>query len=474
MNHRGGDLLAGTAAAAGAVTAAVTVVVLPPRYGFAALGAVIFTASVGILLARSAGSPVAARRVLWLGAVTPFLFSLDRTADQVSSAGLTPLDVVRGGGPFVGIAIALLVAAPTHPKRFGLPEIALLGFLATALFSTAWSINPAVTALKALVLVGCYISLLLLVRYYETPRGAIDGVATAIYIVIAATAATAVLLPGRAYTPIESGQNSRLTGVFPQASPNILAMLAVVGLIALLAGVGPKFVVQKVPVRVLFVALAFGEVIATRTRTALAFGLVALLVAFLWLARRSVPLQLAGILGVPAVAVTALALEPVAAAFLRRGQSAQGLSTLTGRTDVWNLALQVWEQHPWLGTGYYAGTRLGLRGLYSEISNADNTWIETLLDVGVIGCTLLAFFWLAGSLRILVWRKTLPVGYTVFAVATMLAYTAQSFFNPTAQQPSWSLLIIGVVLLSFARPADQPQKAPAAPTPVRARVSPGR
>jgi len=72
--------------------------------------------------------------------------------------------------------------------------------------------------------------------------------------------------------------------------------------------------------------------------------------------------------------------------YLMRGESARSLETLTGRTDLWSVALgQLSSPGQWLHGFGYGSTRVILFSLFGWAGQAHNVLIELLLGLGVIG-----------------------------------------------------------------------------------------
>jgi exopolysaccharide production protein ExoQ len=78
-------------------------------------------------------------------------------------------------------------------------------------------------------------------------------------------------------------------------------------------------------------------------------------------------------------------------------------ATLTGRTDLWIIALQEWAKHPVLGQGYQAFWVVGNPmaeqlwddfGITTKIGfNFHNTWLSNVVEIGFVGIALqLAIF----------------------------------------------------------------------------------
>ena len=74
--------------------------------------------------------------------------------------------------------------------------------------------------------------------------------------------------------------------------------------------------------------------------------------------------------------------------------SSQGASalTLTGRTNVWSLALEGWQKSPILGQGYDIGTlQLSAGVSHGNAQHAENLLVNTLWTSGLVGISALVF-----------------------------------------------------------------------------------
>jgi O-antigen ligase len=84
------------------------------------------------------------------------------------------------------------------------------------------------------------------------------------------------------------------------------------------------------------------------------------------------------------------------------GQFLNRSADLTGRaTDIWPAVLAMAARHPILGAGY--GNAWGLGGELSQtvqVEQAHNGYLDVYLQLGIVGCTLLAFFFLNWCSRI--------------------------------------------------------------------------
>ena len=108
--------------------------------------------------------------------------------------------------------------------------------------------------------------------------------------------------------------------------------------------------------------------------------------------------------------------------------------------------MKTWHANKVFGLGYYTGHRLGIPGLSQTQSNIDNTWLETMVDVGLLGLVSLASFALSGFVR-LVRTRELTGDWRLWAVGVTVYGLAISFVNPTIQAPGAAQVIIGFLLV---------------------------
>ena len=399
-----------------------------------------------------------ARLVLWLAAIVPFIYSTSKDASTLAAGGgVGPLEIVRGAGPAVLWGISLLLA-PTVRRGIGVVEIALAGFCVAALMSVLLPENPSPQAslLKALSMAFVVLALGRLVRLYPAPREALTALVGFVHIVLLAGAVQVLLFRHDVYTVGADTIDTlpRLNLLVPQVSANPLALMAVAGILSCVLGVGPRRVPFNPLIRNVLIVLYVYMILLTRTRSALAVGLVIIAVAMLVRARRK-PLSTVAIMAGLVVASVLVVpnLLPEVHTFFQRGQTAQGIDTLSGRTVVWDSALRVWEDNKLFGVGYYTGHRLGIGGLSETQSNIDNTWLETMVDLGLVGLASLALFAAAGLVRLFRTRELLG-DQKLWATGVATYIVAVSFVNPTIQAPGAGQVVLTTLLLLVLPTAD--------------------
>jgi O-antigen ligase len=397
-----------------------------------------------------------ARFCCWAGLLLAFLYFTPRSIDEVGGVGA--LELVRGGGPAVMLVLSLVVEPRSVRKlKFGLPELAILAFVAIALMSTIWSFSPQATVLKSIPLIFTYLCCLRIVRMAPTSGVVLDDLVLASHLVLIAGLIEWVLFPSLAYSGVAADPTPRFQTIVPGIASNLLGLVAAVGLGGLVLGFGPAAMSRGLPRVGLFVGY-ITILIAGRSRIVSVLALVILILVGLFAMHRSRLgasvgwMVIAGALTTCWIALQSSRVVDALTAFALRGQDARNLDTLTGRTVIWDYAVQAWREQPWLGFGYYSGHRLALPNrfaIFANYSNIDNTWLEVLVDVGLVGLIALAIGVVAGTLRAVASTETWEE--RIFIGGLLLAIVVLSFVNPGVQTPSSTAVIFAVLVFTSSR-----------------------
>lgn len=108
--------------------------------------------------------------------------------------------------------------------------------------------------------------------------------------------------------------------------------------------------------------------------------------------------------------------------------------TLTGRTDLWAVALTMIEQRPWLGYGYSAFWRDGAPGpaaaFWAAVGwrtpHSHNGFIDLALDLGLVGLLVFLVGLVTATIKALRRART---GRTIDAVAPLVLVTYTVLYN---------------------------------------------
>jgi O-antigen ligase len=176
-----------------------------------------------------------------------------------------------------------------------------------------------------------------------------------------------------------------ITGAFPAIASNGVGQLgAILGIVALVRILlKPR---AEIVYMLLFMLCLLTLVLAQSRSAILGFSVAVVAVL---LADRRFKLLLTLSAG-SACAILVLGYGPTIYEFLMRGQDEQQFGTLTGRTEAWEVSFKAISEN-WL-TGY--GANVGGRHIMQSAlgygwSSVHSTYVETLLDTGLVGITLL-------------------------------------------------------------------------------------
>jgi O-antigen ligase len=232
-------------------------------------------------------------------------------------------------------------------------------------------------------------------------------------------------------------------GLHPNTLGQLGAFLVVVGGTVLSSG---RVAVSRAEALWLFLGLSVGAVtlVLAQARTSLLAAVLAMLV--LLLARRP---QLLTWWIMVALAVGALTQVPTLMDYVYRGQPGDLFFSLSGRTTYWAAAAHMVAERPLLGHGYYTGARLDLSAEYGrfEVSTVDNTFLEVLLTMGILGLAPLVMFLLTLLLPAIRGLRSASAELRLaaeVATVTMFVLLFRAATGPSIQviHPSYLLLLV--------------------------------
>jgi O-antigen ligase len=142
--------------------------------------------------------------------------------------------------------------------------------------------------------------------------------------------------------------------------------------------------------------------------------------------------------------------------YIMRGQGYEEFVSMTGRVGIWDAAWNFLKGSPLIGYGYQTAHRFDLSAHlgpgFSPIGTVENTFLEVMLDVGIVGllpilaATYQLAVWLSKSFRVssLRWRFRKTRCEVVAALVIVFIKTVN---GPTFQAHSIYLLTL---LISMA------------------------
>ena len=106
-----------------------------------------------------------------------------------------------------------------------------------------------------------------------------------------------------------------------------------------------------------------------------------------------------------------------------RGQTAAQLLTLTGRTELFGIAYELFLERPWLGYGFLSGREVFLERV-PWAGEAHNMFVEVAISLGLVGLLLYValFVWLSRVAIGAMFERPTVVGTTMRDMAGLLAF----------------------------------------------------
>ena len=380
---------------------------------------------------------------------------------RVRDYGETGIDLQNGLKLLVWLLIPLIAIAQLPRMLPFLREPAILlaaGFATLSMASALWSQTPVYTAASALGLLS-YLVLACLVTSIMSERMLTRVLLFSFFAFALLALAAALVVPERAWlVPTGYAGSERLQGL--SGHPNVLGEQMAV--MITLAVVARRQGMLDSATFLLCLVLGIIVLEATGSRTMLAA--VALTWLVVWLRGRGM-LALAGTgaAGVACILLVVVAMgsapnaEALLAAISRSGSTWE-LLTLTGRTDLWQIALELVGQKPLLGWGYNGTEAIFVanvgRVFYGDPVNAHSMYLQTLVTLGLLGSLPLL------ALLVLVLKRVIarpdPAHDQIALLVVFIGLTEVAI----AATPTALTLVFFIVLAREARQYLTPASAP--------------
>ena len=398
------------------------------------------------------------------------------------------------------VAAALLLARRPLPLlAYGLP----LGLVVVAYLSSAWSVDPSLTARRttafaSLLVAGAALASLAAARP-EVERAVLVGVLLGATALAVGGLAVLAFAHGDAIQSADTQSPARYQGL--GGNPNTAAMLLSLGVpLALWLVLEARTVVVRVLVAATLALLA-ASVVASGSRGALIAGLIGSLVLVGAIARGRRRLVLAAVAAVAfgvGVWITQLpkplprpvhraASAPLRPVFERNAERVLPLSQeigaengahpsirrrllgSSGRSQAWAGALHTWERRPVAGYGFGTEERAFVdRYYFFDSGLPENSYIGALLQLGLVGLALL----LAAALWALRRFRLSPPAAALLAGGLVLGVTQSYLFavGNDATIPVW--LAWFMLAAAAARSGREPHTRARGPEPAPSSAPP--
>jgi O-Antigen ligase len=383
-----------------------------------------------------------------LGWVWGLLFFNILTYTSVST-NLIPLPHQVGKAlPELALAVALVLALTVNKRLVMRPNVLLLLFTAMCLCAAIMSFRG-YSGLGSAIRWGRF-AVFVWVLWLTTPWwGRRDFMVLhfqrrALMVVIGTVLLGLAISPGKAFANAGGG---RLAGIVWPIPPN-----AVVHYAAVLVGMTVVlWLAGALTSRGTAVVVVAGSIVLLLTHSRV--GLIAMLAGILvgglslFLSRRRV--RRAFLIAIVVLGLGALSFAPVVTGWFERGESAQALSGLSGRTSAWStlLAQPRTEANTLFG---YGMSNNGINGV-----PIDSSWLATFQDQGLVGDVLEGLVLLSLLLAALI----SPRGPGRAVALFLVVYCAIASVTETGLgQPSSYILDLAVAMSVLMQPLTSDQR----------------
>ncbi len=350
--------------------------------------------------------------ILILAADTKFRLSQSATA----ASGATSVFVLIELGLYLAVAVALMFRI--GKQRIGRRPAALVIFVAYSLvmaLSAAYAVVPlyaAVRALQTLILLA-----LICLGVASNDRSHMHRFVHAFIAVTCLLVAAGVALP-TAKGPLQLDRFNWFA-VHPTVV-GIYCSLCTVAALIYFAGRNRERQGPQWPpwLYLTAAAISVAGLYLSHTRSAGLAMIAGALVGTILVVRSTVKRRLIIVFGL-VVGIAWLGVGQGITSFFERGETAESLSTLNSRTDLWEHAIETLEQRPLFGWGLGATRSIFLDE--TGLGGAHNAAINVAVDIGLIGLT--AWILLIISIAaVFIRRKEYPLDRAIgiAALATLL------------------------------------------------------
>ncbi len=351
--------------------------------------------------------------------------------------GVSPTQIALRMVPLAGITVFLVLRDVRQRLRglselFRVPFVLLVWYALVGALAGMGSRIPALALWKSIeVLIVAYwgASITVWARQRGQHGAPLSTVVRTLGFLTAWTLVMAFVAPSRAFRMHWGPIPVFLQGWFPPLNPNTVGSMAAVSLYGM---AGTMVAGRLAPRKVVYLVLVGVAWLLALSRTAYASLTFVIFVSLLLRAFRRRTEKDILMLSVAAIVVGMMTLfiddlVPI----ITRGESADQISTLSGRTTYWKIAMDMVEARPLFGGGLATGSRfLGLdhpEVFRHGMVNIHNAYLEMLLGTGIVGSLPLFLYFVSALLRGVVqsWRhRRLPVGTGVLVILLVRATTS--------------------------------------------------
>lgn len=383
----------------------------------------------------------------------PFIYTTPKSLEQISSS-LGLLEFIRGVGSFV-LATIYIIFTPKENRKTrnrSTPMLMYGLYVAICLLSSFWSINPSATFQKSIQILGVFWCAQLLLSSQLTAIDMFRFMQKLMLIITIMNFVRYLLSP---FIQLTLGEKVGFGSFMPTIASNLFGTFLGIYLLSLILIRKHSF-----KVNLIFVFIVLILLYATHARIATAVSILICLIAtliahpgkHLGKFARNILILISSLIALLVVMVSSGLAGGIQNYFNKYGNGSTNFDTLTGRTFVWRAARAYFLESPFIGHGFYSGHRIGLGLNYSQLSsysNIDNMWLESLVNVGILGTLFLFLFSLLFFTTLS--KNVLPRNFKIYSSLAMGILLLMSFFNPSFQSTCMSQVLALLLCVAVSK-----------------------
>lgn len=315
-----------------------------------------------------------------------------RLRDVVASGGGDLWDFYRIGLAFIAGLIALRVLLQNGRRMamaFTLPILMLLiyavvGIISSVLVVSSVSFYSMWKGIEVFTVVFVMAAILSVREPWRSARAAYEILLVCLSSLLVVYAVEAIILPGEAFTASRGVIPVIMRGVMPITQQNALGFYSAVVAIAALAAWFRQVNGMRRMLLLVILIVALTEMLLAQSRTSVVGFILAAGVYLV--ADKRIGLAVA-VVGVMVAGGLGWGLSEIAIDYLRRGQEDELILTLSGRTEGWALAWEMFKESPIFGYGFVAAARTEILGSMHTggMSTLHGALFDVLIGVGMLG-----------------------------------------------------------------------------------------
>ncbi|SNR36989.1 O-antigen ligase family protein [Lutibacter flavus] len=310
--------------------------------------------------------------------------------DADSDLGASRIFRLFGFGLLLGYTLHYIARYNIFPKKSLLYVFLIYVFI--CFFSASYSPNWIETVWKSFELLVLFLLALLLKNEIKLKKinehMIFSGITYLLLIGVLFSLIGYLIFPNEAlqFTSDFEGdiEHKSVWGIIPSINPNSLGQFS-----AMLSFVGFYYFLYLRKIKtegVIFLIIGLaGQLIAYSRTSIFAFAII---IIFLIIQKKNLVYKFLALCSLPLIYI----FESQLFQYISRGQDAHQLSSMSGRTYMWQIGWESILENPILGLGYYSGHKTLDINIEMAFSSLDSTYLETLVDVGVVGSFFLFFF----------------------------------------------------------------------------------